>query len=71
MKVGFSGWDRKNDFQGNPLTSVKAETFGINNLFEAVPLTSKSVVKGATKDERNELKQVIEEEEKEENVIEK
>ena len=71
LKVGFSGWDRKNDFQGNPLTSVKAETFGINNLFEAEPLTVKSVVKGATKDERNEVKQVIEEEEKEEKVIEK
>ena len=71
LKVGFSGWDRKNDFQGNPLTSVEAETFRINNLFEAEPLTVKSFVKGLSKAERTEGKTEIIKTEKEETIIEK
>ena len=71
MKVGFSGWDRKNDFQGNPLTSVEAETFGINNLFEAEPLTVKSFVQGLSKAEGTQGKSEIIKTEKEENIIRK
>ena len=71
LKVGLSGWDRKNDFQGNPLTSVEAETFGINNLFEAEPLTVKSFVKGLSKAERTEGKSEIIKTEKEETISEK
>ena len=40
LKVGFSGWGRSNEFQGNPLTSLKAETFGINELFQDEPLNA-------------------------------
>ena len=71
MKVGFSGWGKSNELKGNPLTSVEAETFGINNLFEAEPLTVKSFVKGLSKAERTEGKSEIIEKEKEDNILEK
>ena len=76
LKVGFSGWDRSNEIKGNPLTSVKGEKFGINELFQdeplnAEPLTVKSFVKGLSKAERTEGKSEIIKEEEEEKINEK
>lgn len=34
LKIGFSGWDRKNDFQGNPLTSNTSNLPQANQMAE-------------------------------------
>jgi hypothetical protein len=76
LKVGLNGWNKSNGIKGNPLTSIKAATLGINELFGAVPLdaeplTVKSFVKGLSKAKRTEGKSEIIKEDKEEEIIEK
>ena len=42
LKVGYSGWGRSNEFQGNPLTSTTSTTFNNNKILQE-PQTATTV----------------------------